>query len=400
MKEVIIFIGDPMRHVVTLAQTIGPRPSTEEGEAVAARYVAEEMRTWADSVKTEPFAAFSSFSWPWMLIYAVNILAAVLVWFQPPVALPLAAVATWVFWQQAMGRIELGYLFARRPSQNVIGIIRPRLARRRRLLLVAHFDSARSSFVWAPGQVRFFRATFLLSVIASGLILLAAVLANLGVPAAYLGWRWPGPLAWGLLAAPAALDLAVNLLVLLHREVFCQVVPGANDNASGVAAALAACEQLAAERLEHTEVWCVGTGCEEVGMIGMRALLDAHRVELTDASIVILDNLGKGQLKYTTGEGLLTVQPCDQRLVDLAAGIAKRHPEWGFGCCANRLLPTDMGPALLAGYPAIGLRAEDERGLLPHWHWPTDTVENVDPRNVATAATFVVAMARAVDAQA
>ena len=57
-----------MRHVVTLAQTIGPRPSTEEGEAVAARYVAEEMRTWADSVKTEPFAAFSSFYWRWMLI--------------------------------------------------------------------------------------------------------------------------------------------------------------------------------------------------------------------------------------------------------------------------------------------------------------------------------------------
>ena len=63
-----------------------------------------------------------------------------LVWLKPPVALPLAAVATWVFWQQAMGRIELGYLFARRPSQNVIGVIRPRLARRRRLLLVAHFD--------------------------------------------------------------------------------------------------------------------------------------------------------------------------------------------------------------------------------------------------------------------
>jgi len=401
VKEVIIFTGDPMRHVVALAQHIGPRPSTGEGEAVAARYLAEEMRTWADNVRNEPFSAFTSFSWPWMLIYGAGLLAAALLWWWPPAALLLAVLAAWTYWQQAAGRIELGYAFPKRVSQNIIGLIRPSLARRRRLLLVAHFDSARSSLLWSPGQVRYFRGTFLLSALATGLVLLATLLSNLGYVAAPLHWAWwPGPVVWAIVAAPGGLDLLIALLVLIHREAFCQVTPGANDNASGVAAALAACEQLAAQRLEHTEVWCVGTGCEEVGMLGMRALLKAHRVDLSDAAIIVLDNLGKGQMKYTLGEGLLSVLPCDPRLVELAGGVARRHPQWNLGTSVNRLLPTDMGPALLEGYPAIGLRAEDERGLLPNWHWQTDTVDNVEPANVGVAASFVVAMARALDAQA
>ena len=46
-------------------------------------------------------------------------------------------------------------------------------------------------------------------------------------------------------------------------------MPGANDNASGVAAVLDVARALAAEPLDHVEVHVGLVGCEESGMGGM-----------------------------------------------------------------------------------------------------------------------------------
>lgn len=383
-------LPDPMRHVWALAGEIGARPSTGTGELRAARYLQRAMAKWADAVRFEPFQSYTTFSWPWLLIYSTSAAAGALAWSHPVVAAALGCAGVVAFLLESLGRLHLGAILPHRPSQNVIGLLRAAAEVRRRVVVVAHYDTTRSSPLWAPGMVQRFRTTFLLAFASAAVIPLLALAAV---------W-WPAHTIWRLVILLPAANLLASALFLLHRELFCVYVPGANDNASGVAAAQGAAEALAARRPCHTEVWVACTGCEEVGMTGAAALLRAHPHDLQQALFVVPDNLGLGTLKYTLGEGMLRVRPCDPYLIKVARAVATRHPEWGVGESVNRLLPTDMEPALVQELPAIGLRAEDQRGLLPHWHWVTDVVENVDPVNINRAAQFIAEMVWQIDADA
>jgi Zn-dependent M28 family amino/carboxypeptidase len=67
---------------------------------------------------------------------------------------------------------------------------------------------------------------------------------------------------------------------------------GANDNASGAAIVLSLAERLAREPLARTEVWALGSGCEEVGSYGAQAFADAHRGDLPGLVAISIDNVG------------------------------------------------------------------------------------------------------------
>lgn len=380
-------MSDLMRHVRALSEEIGPRGSTGPGEAAAAAYIAGAMRSFTHQVWTEPFRSFSSFSWPWGLIMGGCTTGALLLWWSPSFGLVLTALFAVLFLLQTLGRIELGLLFSLRPSQNVIGIVPPAGVVRGRLVLVAHYDSAKTAFNFSPGQVPYFRVSFLV-ITASILILPALGLLTLAFPA--VEWaRW--------VAVLPTLYLFGSLLTIVDREWRGRYTRGANDNASGVAAMLGLGEEFSERPLDHTEVWCVATGCEEVGMMGARAFLDKHGHMLKDAHFIILDNHGAGRVKYTVGEGMLRVLPSDPLLVQIARDVAQRHPEWGVTATCHLMMPTDATPVLGRGFKAIALLAFDENGLLPNWHWHTDVVENIDPRCLDVAAGFVREMARAID---
>lgn len=379
-------VSDPMRHVRALADEIGPRAPTSAQERQAAEYIRDQMRRWAAEVRVEPFRSYTSFAWPWLLIYACTVAAGVLLWQRPLPAFVVGAVGAVLFVGQARGWFDVGALFVHRPSQNVVGIVPARRQTRQRVVLVGHMDTNRAALFFHPRQVGTFRTTFLMGVAATLAVPVIALVALL--------WPWPH---WGWVGLPFALNMVGSMLMLVHREIFERHVPGANDNASGVAVTLEAGAALAAEPLEHTEVWCLVTGCEEAGTVGMRRFLDRHGARLKDAWFVVLDNFGTGQLKFARSEGILGQRPSDPDLLALSRSIAARHPEWEMVEGDNRLLPTDMGPALERGFKAVHVRAEDESGLLPNWHWYTDTSDRVDPQNLARVKQFVCELAGALD---
>lgn len=72
------------------------------------------------------------------------------------------------------------------------------------------------------------------------------------------------------------LILAIPLLADVQLSA---VVPGAVDNASGVATALRLGERFSG-RLEHLDLWVVLTGAEESMGLGMRQWIKQHRSEL------------------------------------------------------------------------------------------------------------------------
>jgi Zn-dependent M28 family amino/carboxypeptidase len=197
----------------------------------------------------------------------------------------------------------------------------------------------------------------------------------------------------------ATVWLALAFLLLLHREVYGRNVYGANDNASGTGVMLSVAETLAKQPLENTEVWIVATGCEEAGLVGMLAFLDRHGHELQDALIINLDNIGAGELKYITGEGMISAYPADPELLMLAAEVVRETPSLSLTPHEYRTLPTDAYAALVRGYRAMSIMAFDEEGVIPNWHWETDVISNLDENNLEKAERFVEKLLAKIDTE-
>ncbi len=135
------------------------------------------------------------------------------------------------------------------------------------------------------------------------------------------------------------------------------------------------------------EVWFVATGAEEAGTWGMRNFIEQYGSELRGASIINLDNIGAGNLHWVTEEGMVRRYKADRRLIGAAKRVAR---EKGLAIRSRpyRGLSTDATPALARGLRAMSLMAFDINGRLPHWHWRTDTTENIELENIDTCVEF------------
>ncbi len=192
----------------------------------------------------------------------------------------------------------------------------------------------------------------------------------------------PGVRARRVLAGFAALTngAAVALNLDIARS---PTVPGANDNATGVAAALELVRLLVAAPLEQTEVLVALVGGEESGMGGFHAFLRAHGAQLDPATTLVLglDTLGCGTPILAAAEGaVLTHRYRDEDLqrVDAGAALAGEPApaRWRIGAWTDPLL------ARHAGLPAVSLLSIGP-GYYPHYHHPSDLPEHVDWASVA-----------------
>lgn len=178
-----------------------------------------------------------------------------------------------------------------------------------------------------------------------------------------------------------------------------RVVPGANDNATGVAALLALVAAFARDPLEHTDVVAVFTDCEEVGMGGAEAWVRAHIDELDKAStlVISLDTLGAGAPAVVTREStVLAVYPRENvEWADRGALRAAVNPPARTSLTAT----TDAIVAHHAGLRAISLVSIDENWSLgPDYHRLTDTPDKVDWHSVEQCTRLAAGTARVWDA--
>jgi hypothetical protein len=337
------------------------RGSGTPQEAAAAAFLRGHLTSRGHHVETQPFRTARTYSWELLgvtLLLAVGGLA--------PSAW-VAALGLYWFWAYFSGvGTPWDGLFRRHPSQNIIARTG---SGPRRLILMAHYDSAKTFFVYHPRRVRGFRTNFLLN----------AALAALLVPAAI----------WLPLAARAiGVYFLVQGILFVYREATAPYVNGANDNASGVAVVVALFNELAARPLDGWEIWLLLTGAEEVGAQGARAFLRKHSLPRA-TPVLNIDNVGAGTLHYATGEGMLGVIPFHGPLVEAAARLPGAVP------LVYTLAYFDTLPFARAGHPCLTLIRLDH-GLPPHWHWPTDTRTHVDDGAVTGTLAYARALAEAV----
>ncbi len=145
--------------------------------------------------------------------------------------------------------------------------------------------------------------------------------------------------------------------------------------------------------LTEKEIWFVATGAEEVGTLGMQALLRDFGDDMRDALIINIDGCGAGQLYWASGEGMARRYRASARLTGLARRVS-RETETLIKPRLYKGLSTDATPALARGFKAMSIMAFSGDGLPVNWHWKTDTVDACDPALIEKTAEFVTAMVR------
>lgn len=261
---------------------------------------------------------------------------------------------------------------------NVVARIPAAGQPRRTVVFIAHHDAQRAGLMWRlaqPRQPMALPSQAMFALIATGCLIGSRVLRALG-------------------------GAVLGAMMLLGLDVARQrVVPGANDNASGVAALLALMTAFARDPLERTEVIAVFSDCEEVGLGGSSAWIAAHGDELDRAStlVVSLDTLGSGEPAVVSRDGALTARfsRATQDWADRGALRAAVPPPRRIDLIA----PTDGSPPNHAGLHTLSLVSCTADGTLgPHYHQPTDTPENVDYGSVEQCTRLAAGIARVWDA--
>lgn len=208
--------------------------------------------------------------------------------------------------------------------------------------------------------------------------------------------RWLG--ASGFLLAAAAMSIGIALAVgalISLRQARVVRAPGANDNASGIAAMLTATEQLLAMLPRGVELWVVGSGAGGAGCSGMRAFVDAHRDWSPDHTLFIqFKCVGGGALHYIRREGPLGDTAYFSQLAELARRVSASGL---FGELTPVDWPedTDGGAAVRGGFQALSLLSLEADGLPRNQRLDSDLPASLDMETVIRAADFGAAVARA-----
>jgi Zn-dependent M28 family amino/carboxypeptidase len=178
-----------------------------------------------------------------------------------------------------------------------------------------------------------------------------------------------------------------------------RIVPGANDNLTGVAGLLGLAARLRDAPASGVRVLLVSCGSEETLQGGIHGFGARHFAELDRerTSFLNLETVGAPRLALLEGEGPFVMEDyTDRTFRDLVARAAERA-----GVRMRRGMrartSTDSVIPSRAGFPTAMLTSFDRDKIIPNYHLMTDTPENVRYETVADAVAVTEAVVRALD---
>jgi hypothetical protein len=395
---------------LTTAQTIsrlvslGGRWPGSEGERRAAEQIAAELEAMGHDAVIEPTIIRPAYHLAHAINVGLAVVGAVVSVSRPALGVALLLIAAVSMYGDLAGRFQLARrLMPRRRSQNVTSRgDRPDAPAR--LVLLAHHDAGRSGLIYNRRRRPSPRLVRALATLAGpiDLIFWAVICGLLLAVARLLLGLSSGEGTPLTIAQFADVVLLLIAFMLLVDVALSDAVPGANGNASGVAAALALGRRLSADPPANLDVWLVFPGAEEGLMLGMREWLRAHRDELDPRRtfFVNLDSVGRGRVRAVGAEGFIVISRHDARLLHLARSAAGRLDEdqfdpdpytWRTG--------TDATIPLGRGYSTITICATDESGRVPGRNQQSDTIDRIEPRAIEAAVEICEGLARAINSQ-
>ena len=377
------------------------RAAGSDAERRAANHIARRLAALGRDAEVEPTVVRPWFAVTHALSALLSIAASIVAVTQPAIGSAIALHAAFSSYGDLTGRFHLlRLLMPKRASQNVVseeGGEKPGV-----IVLLAHHDAARAGAVFSPRALRrrarigalvrrpfgpleiFFYAQVLLLVV----LMLRYLLPESDV------------VSYAQLVPTVILIVAV---VLLLDVALSDAVPGANDNASGVATVLRLLERYGG-RLAHFDLWAISTGAEEAQALGMRAWLRRHRRELDRERTVFVDvdKVGAGEARYARKEGVVLPLPYDRRLLALCREIADAGggdvPRYGARPYVARTAG-DGAAARARGFAAVSIACLNELGYVPGYHGPDDTPAAIEDAALERAFAFCSELLERIDAE-
>jgi hypothetical protein len=379
----------------------GRGPGTD-AERRAANALGRRLRGMDRRVDIEPFFCHPQYAIVHLIHAALGIAGSLVATIEPAAGFALVLFAAASTYLDLNTRFYLvRSLLFRRVSQNVVSPgNRPDAPAR--LILMAHYDAARTGYVFSKASKRIrrlpertrlalgpFRLFFWVG--------LAPLLPILGARMAGLDATW--------LSAVQAVPTVVLIIAafLLIDIALSEIVPGAYDNASGVAAVLSAADELTTDPPTNLDVWVVLTGSEESFCEGSRAFIRSRRKQLDRANTYLLnvDSVSSGGVAYEISQGAVISVPHDRLLVEFCEALATAGAAEGGALPIRHPLLDDALPPRIRKFRAITLRTTDTNGnLAPWYHTHEDVPERVDSAALGHATDFVVALSRLIDREA
>ena len=354
------------------------RPSASAGERRAAEWIAERLReVGVDQVRIEEEPAHGGYWWPLGMLSAFSGVVA-LVGGRVMRALVGVVAALGIWDELGLHRGVWTRRFVRtRTTSNVVAELGSRDAEAC-VVVIAHHDAAHSGAVFDPTVTHALARRF------------PQVLDRMRWWPRIMGLVFAGPILVALGRRRLGAALCFGSAAAFADIGRSEVVPGANDNLSGVAALIGAADSLVRRPPEDVRVILLSAGAEESFEEGSQAFLRRHRDELDvhRTHVIAIDSVGSPRLILVEGEGMLKHTEYDRPLKDTIeraadqAGIPIIREHWlSFG--------SDALAGIRAGYPSALVASFDEFKLPANYHWPTDVPDNVDFGTIAAAATVI-----------
>jgi Peptidase family M28 len=381
-----------LREQVTELSSIH-RPSASPGERQAAEWVCGRMQAHGAPARIETERVHGGYWGPLTLLSVAGALGALAGGRSRLAGAALAGLAAAGVWDDISG----GEHYARRPLRkhdtfNVVAETGPADAART-VVLVAHHDAAKSGLIFHPGIPAFVWRRFP-----------ALIERNdTSPPLMFPVFGGPALAALGSLAGSRRARLAGGVVSAGAAAVIGQigttrVVPGANDNATGVVTLVELARRLAEQPTSTVRVLLVSTGSEESFMEGMQAFMRRHGPALPqrDTFILAVDTLGSPHLTAIRGEGMLRMNDYPPAGVSLVDQVAEELGIWLFPNLRLRNA-TDGLHALKRGYPCACLGSVTAYKAPANYHWRTDTADNVDYDTMADGVRLCEGVVRRLD---
>jgi hypothetical protein len=374
-----------------------------DAERRLANALATELEEAGMPVAVEPTWVHPQWPLAHLLHCLLAIAGSIVAASEPVVGFALVLAAATSAYLDLSGRAHLlRRLLFRRASQNL-------LARRPgadpsadRVILCANIDAPRTGAVYNRGPMGLLDAAARRFPVVSAptriwfwsiaLLLLPVGARMAGLEAAWLGYVQLVPTLVLIVASFALGEIALS-----------PASPGANANASGVAAALEAARLLDADSPRNVGVELLLIGGGETTMEGMRAFLHAHRKDLDRARVrfVSFESVGRGAPRYALSGGLAVSLPLDSELADACAALAAAGEDADGESATRPLRDARVSAAVVARahrYRAIAITCREPGRALPAGHHtPADRPEEVDEATVKAAAELAAGAIRLLD---
>lgn len=383
-----------MEHLHHLAVEIGPRGSTTPQEAEAADYAEAVYRQLGLDPVRQPIvsarSAWSGYSLGIGLVILAEVPLLTLGRSGAALALAIAGLAfVSLLLELYFTTNPIRWLLPKGRSQNIFTVIPAKNEAKRRLVIVGHLDTHRTPLIFSSREWLFaYRWLTLASIVGVSVNVFLYLTLTLGAPD-FMRLITLGPAAALVLFLVAALQADAT-----------DFSTGANDNATGAALVLGLAERLVEEPLEHTEIWALSSGCEEVGCYGAAAFLREHREELNGAYFLAIDSVGgpEADLTYFTRQALIYPFRSDPEMIEIAEQVAREEPELGAKGVKMVGGRTEGAMATKHGLRSLSIVNLAKTGIVPpHWHQRSDVFENVDLDLLARTERFTWELIQTLD---